>query len=233
MGYRLFIASVPSCSDNKQNGEEEGVDCGLACGVSCAVKNAQEIKILPVDVLLIKDKSTFVFEIENPNPKVGIAILPYVINIFDTNDNRAYFFNRTTFIYPGEKKMLIAANVNIRPDQIGRATLTLDYLPNAWIEVSDFEPPRIGLEVADRRLVDNQIIVSGRVINDNAFDVSDITVLGIAENNIGLRASVSQTIIDRLAPFSQKDFTITLPVSDASLADINVQGVKVFVSGRR
>ncbi len=105
-GAYWIFSSKASCFDNKKNQSERGIDCGGLC-VSCGIKypenlNSVWVKTLPAG----ENKTIAVSGIENPNVEVG-SEFSYTVNIFSKNGVILKTLNSDSFIYAGEKKILV------------------------------------------------------------------------------------------------------------------------------
>ncbi len=73
----------PTCTDQKQNGDEVGVDCGGACALYCQVQ-VKEPRVMWAQAFLVSpglyDVGVY---IENPNKNAGIKNARYTIRVFD------------------------------------------------------------------------------------------------------------------------------------------------------
>lgn len=228
--YFLFVRSAPSCFDNKQNQNEEEVDCGGSC-ISCALKNVQDLTVSSAEIFQAGDKTTILFEIKNPNPTLGIENLPYTINLFDKFGNKAFSVNRNTFIYPDGEKFIVEAGINIDSALISGGELIMDYGIGSWQE--DFSQPAIQLVDIKKELEKDKVLISGKIVNDNSFSLLEISVTSALFNKLEFKIAASKVVIDRIEPFSSKEFKIVMPIKPDVILDINLEELFIGVEVKR
>ncbi len=80
--YRV-VYPTPTCTDQKQNGDEFGVDCGGVCLLYCPMQ-IKEPRVVWVKAFLV---STGFYDVgvyvENPNRNAGVRNARYIVRIFD------------------------------------------------------------------------------------------------------------------------------------------------------
>lgn len=228
----VFLYSSPTCNDNQQNQDEQGIDCGGSC-VSCELKNAKAIRITPAEIFDLDGKSTVLFSLINSNPNLGIPDLPYTINIYNKDGDKAFFFNRGTFIYADEEKNIMEVGVNIKANLIGRAELILNYDQNSWKFSEEFSPPPIKTKEITKEFTENTLIIKGKMDNENAFPLQQISVSATIANKLGLNISASQTVIGAITSFASRDFELRLPFKPEQKSELDPNKITLQIEGKK
>lgn len=219
-----FFQPRASCSDGEQNQNEEAVDCGGPC-VSCVLKNVQDLIVGPADVMPIGGKVTVAFDIRNPNGQLGIERLPYTIKLFDKDKQEIFSADRETFIYPNEQKPIVEAGIEVDWPRVKEARLLTDYDSDDWRD--DFLAPAIELVDIRPSWEVEALALSGRVVNNNPFVVTNTAVTVIITNSLGLRVVVAKTVVGAVEPFSKKDFKVFLPLGGLNMSGGGQTEIKV------
>ena len=221
-GYYFWQKKSANCFDGIKNKDEEDVDCGGSC-ISCAFKNLHSLLAKPAEVFYLGDKTMIVlFEIDNPNTRLGIDKLPYTIKLLGENNKEIATVNRSTFIYPGATKYIIESFSNINED-IKKAGLALDYANDSWKEGA--EVPKVELQAVRSSKENGEFIFRGEVVNNNAFLLKDVAVYVLLNNTLGIRLAAVKSLIGEVEPFGQKQFKITIPLND----QLNQSGIGINV----
>lgn len=80
IGFAIFY-HVPTCTDNKQNGDETGVDCGGSCTTVCSIE-AQKASVRFARVLQQSGRSDLIAYIDNPNTNAHADRADLVLDIY-------------------------------------------------------------------------------------------------------------------------------------------------------
>jgi len=107
----FLLYKAPSCSDNKQNGNETGVDCGGECARFCA-PDVKELNVVWAKAFsLTAGRYSVAAYVENPNTNAGIKNVRYTVRVFD--DSGKLLLNKDEVrdeIAPGSAFLLFEGN---------------------------------------------------------------------------------------------------------------------------
>src|SRR4051812_17934001 len=88
LGFLIIYPNVhqaPTCSDQKQNGDESGIDCGGSCAIACSEQVAPLNVIWSRAFKIVDGRYNVVAYIENTNTGIGIKTLYYEFTLVDEN----------------------------------------------------------------------------------------------------------------------------------------------------
>jgi len=211
--YSSFFKPAATCFDNKKNQSEEETDCGGPCQ-SCAYKHLQPIRVLPVRVLPSPDvaKSILLLEFQNPNPDFGANPLRYDLRVTDTGGKPLSTFSGESFMYPGELKIKVEANIDVAFGSIGLVTLSIT--DANWLPRAEFSAPRLATRevVLAFNVSRKQALLTGVLKNDNPFPLASVSIGAIVFDDLATLIGASKTLLENLAPLEERSFQITVPI---------------------
>ncbi len=205
--YFIWLKPSPSCFDGRQNQGEIGIDCGGPC-IDCEIKILNPLEVSWLRHFPVDDRVVIAAEIRNPNFNYGADNFSYIFTIYNYFGEKIYTLNKNSFIYAGEIKYLIEANIDINPKNINKIKLSFSNIN--WKSKEEF--PRPEIQIREIRTESAQPIrVSGLVINNNAFALSDVNVVSFLFNKNGFRIGASIAKLGSLPAFEEKFFRIVFP----------------------
>lgn len=205
----LSIKPVPTCFDNKQNGDETGVDCGGSCARVCLV-GVQPIQIAWTRVFPVSPGFFYVIsQVENPNNGIGIKNLPYTIRLTDSDGLLVTTRKGETFLNPREKLIIFEGAIETGAREATRATLTFDSNNFEWRK-EDTAKPEVLVEKRSFQNGDKPRLEVG-VTNNSIYTLRDISVPVILSDRNGNAFAGNSTVIDRLAKNETKTVVFTWP----------------------
>lgn len=77
----VFFFDIPSCTDRKQNQDEEGIDCGGSCQYLCAVSVEELYVQFARPVMPQKGRTDVIAYIENRNKNAAAKAVPYTVEL--------------------------------------------------------------------------------------------------------------------------------------------------------
>ncbi len=227
--YRIFVKPVPSCVDHIQNQGEEGIDCGPTCGSFCLPKDLKEIEVVgPVMLFHPRaDRVAVLAKIQNPNGDLGVTALPYHITFFNDAGAILRTIRGESFIAPREIKYVTEFPEGTGLELASRAEIKFG--EHAWVRGSDAPHFAVSVQRYGPRVEGKEIIVEGKVKNDDTIAASSVTVLVFFYGELGQIAGVSKSVLFNVAPGEARAFTVNYPL----FPNANPSRVEVFATGRR
>lgn len=228
--YEAVLRGPATCFDNRQNQGETGVDCGGPC-LDCGLKNLEPIRVSPVSIFSIGGRLSVLFELQNPNVRFGANEFAYTIKFFGAGNTLASSLTRNSFIYPGEIKYIVEAGLDIDPSGVSRAEAELANF--FWKPLQEFSLPKTQARDLKTELDQegNKATISGVIVNQNSFHLSRVVANAIILNSFGARIGVSKTLIEDIAPFAEKSFTIV--ALGFNVDDVDAGATRIYLEARR
>ena len=209
--YPVFNRA-PTCSDDKQNGNETGVDCGGSCAKAC-FSQVDKISVLWARAFrVVPGRYNAVAYFENHNKNAAVNKINYRFRFADGNN--VYIGKRegSTFIPPSGKFAIFEPGIDVGNSIPVYTTLEFTQTPD-WIQVSQEKINRLEILVSNINLINEQTspVLSATVKNNSFFVIPEIDIVAIlydANRNV---VSASRTYLDSLRAEEIKDINFTWP----------------------
>ncbi len=199
----------PSCTDQKQNGEELGVDCGGICPNKCLGEIVKSPIVLWQDYFMVRSG---VFDvgalIENQNIKIGTRKFEYIFKVYDKEGRSVAQKEGQTFLYPGEQIFVFEDSLVTGP--LHPSYVEFDYKPIAWEPMDTDDPLKVDLVSWNYKAEPNPT-VRATVANRSLFEEKNIEMTLRLENANGNAYAASKTTIKHFPPQSTQDVIFTWP----------------------
>ncbi|MEK7192393.1 MAG: hypothetical protein AAB646_02680 [Patescibacteria group bacterium] len=220
-GYLAVSKPVQSCFDNIKNQNEEDVDCGGEC-IACALKNIQSIKSSAY-FLTLDGINNAVITLENPNIEYGAKDFVYTLEVYKsiivprpgekTGLVKEVLFSlaRDSFIYPGERKVIIEPNLKFDTKQIIGNPVIIISNP-IWVPASEFTKPDVRVKTTETLIVKQQAEIRGVISNLESFGLGKTVVNVMVQDSDIYPIGVTKTVFSNLKPFEERIFKISTPL---------------------
>ena len=202
----------PSCSDNKQNQNEEEADCGGPC-IPCVFKHQKDVEVFWTRFVKVRGNTYDVAaEIRNPNVKLAAAHFDYEFKLFDETGFLVASRRGTSFIYPGETVRL--AEVGIMSGRIVRNT-SITFENFKWILT---EAPSPDIIAGNREYIIESgdgaraSVVKALISNRMLIDLPEIEVSALAFDERGNLLGVNRTILRQVLAGETKAVRFSWPI---------------------
>ena len=217
--YQSFLKPTSSCSDGKQNQDEDDIDCGGSC-TPCEILNLQDLRITrDVKFFTTSDgKITAFTEILNPN-----------------RDFNAREFSYTFLVYNQDGRVIEEVNGKSSVDALGRKLILEVGLKTFWKSIAKLEfyienpkwersfealKPLLDISEGPETIVSGGAIrVLGKIKNQSSYSVSNVKIIAMLFDTYGKEIFISQTIISSVGKYAEREFSIAFP-TDQNLVDI-------------
>lgn len=212
--YRFFIYSPATCTDGKQNQDEEGIDCGGPCTVcqeALRNPNVLWIKALTVEGGLYD----LAAEIENKNTNHGSGMMPYTFKVYDSKGGQIGEVKSRGYIMPREKKYLVdVVSLSVVP-----AKVSLEFGNIEWKKFKLVES--LNLPIFNQAIDLNgknsyAAFAQGTVYNQTRFDLDTIDIDIIIYDLVGNVIAVNKTQKNTMASGDGRFFEVVWPKSFSS-----------------
>ncbi|MDH5442372.1 MAG: hypothetical protein OEX08_02100 [Candidatus Nomurabacteria bacterium] len=227
LGYLKYFSETPTCSDNKQNGDEVGIDCGGGCRLVCTVQASPIVLKWQRPFQTLNDVYNVVAQLENVNPDLGIRELVYDVKIYD-QDNVLIVgpIQRTTTIGPNQNHVLFIGPLETSKSREPARVFFKLAGSSGWEHVDTFFA-KAPIVVRRQNFVNspNGAALDIELENTTQRQVYDIEVIVLLYDATGNVVGVSRTEIDMMNPNTTDVSTLTwpMPFDEGEVAKIVVQ----------
>jgi len=212
-GYLLIRPSlnkVPSCVDNKQNGDETGVDCGGSCTTAC-IAQVDKVSILWARAFrVIPGRYNAVAYLENHNKNTAINKINYRFRFAD--ENNIYIGKRegSTYIPPSGNFAIFEPGINVGYSIPVYVTLEFTQEPD-WKIVDQNKIKQLRVLVSDITLVneDTSPVLSAVVKNNSFYNIPEMDVVAVLYDADHNAVSTSRTYLENLAGEEERSINFT------------------------
>ncbi len=212
-GFLIIYPSVskaPSCTDNKQNGDERGIDCGGSCLRACLAET-DDISILWARAFrVIPGRYNAVAYIVNHNKNAAVKKINYRFRFGD--ENNVYIGKRegSTYIPPGGNFAVFEAGIDVGKSVPVYTTFEFTEAP-IWLQVPQEKIDQLKILVSDIELSEEKTSprLSAKVKNASILGIPRVNVIAILHGKDGNAVSASRTLISMLYPLQSADINFT------------------------
>jgi|SRR3989338_4305831 len=208
LGFSIFY-DTPTCTDRKQNQDEDGIDCGGSCTTLCSFQVEDAPVVSFVRALTPQmGRTDIVAQIENRNETAEAVDAPFLLEVYDAN--RRLIAKKTIQVdLPPETTVPIyLADVAPRESVAAQAFLVPDTESIVWRKVSG---ERIFLPTVTQILIaeGDAPRVTATLVNPLARVIYDITLIAIVRDASGNVIAASQTVVSALPSQGTAPVTFT------------------------
>ena len=202
-GFLIIYPSVkqmPSCSDNKRNGNEAGVDCGGSCAEACLFE-VDKISILWSRAFkVVPGRYNAVAYLENHNKNAAINIISYRFRFADKDNIYIGKREGSTFVPPSGHFAVFEPAIDLGNSVPVYTTFEFTQVPE-WITVSEEKISQLKVFISNIKLENENTTprLSASIKNVSLFNIPEVNVVAILYDASGNAVSVSQTYLDALA----------------------------------
>lgn len=206
------LNKMPTCFDNKQNGDETGVDCGGSCARACLAQ-VQNVSVLWARAFqVIPGRYNAVAYIVNHNKNVAAEKVSYRFRFADARN--VYIGKRegTTFIPPAGNFAIFEPGIDIGNSIPVYTTFEFTQVPT-WLQVSQDKIDQLKVGVSNIQLAGDtgSPRLSATIKNNSLFTIPNLSVIAILYDANGNAVSTSRTFLNQLVPLESDDINFTWP----------------------
>jgi len=207
-----YVNKLPTCIDNKQNGDEKGIDCGGSCSKACTFE-VDEISVLWSRTFeVIPGRYNAVAYLENHNKNAAIYRIKYKFR-FSDKDN-VYIGKREgeTFIPSSGKFAVFEAGIGVGNSIPVYTTFEFTETP-VWNKVPENIMKQLKILVSDIKLEnqDTKPHLSATIKNNSLFAIPEVNVVVLLYDEKGNAISASRTYLDELTAEESENINFTWP----------------------
>ena len=207
-----YLNKSPTCTDNKQNGDEAGVDCGGSCSRAC-IFQVDNISVLWSRTFqVIPGRYNAVAYLENHNKNLAVYRVKYRFRFSDKDNIYIGKRDGETFIPPAGKFAIFEPAIGVG-NSIPVYTTFEFTEPPVWNKVSEDKLRQLKVLVSDIRLEAENTAprLSATIKNDSLFTIPEVSVVAILYDKNGSALSASRTYLEELGSEEKRDINFTWP----------------------
>lgn len=235
LGYLMispYINEIPTCTDNKQNGDELGVDCGGSCSLACTFEVDKISVVWARTFQVIPGRYNAVAYLENQNKNAAIYKIKYRFRFSDKDNNYIGKREGETYIPTGGNFAIFEPGIGVGNSIPVYTTFEFTETP-VWNKVSEDKINQLKVFVSDIKLEneDSKPHLSAVIKNDSLFTIPEVGVVALLYDENGNAVSVSRTYLNELKAEDEKgvDFTWPEPISENIVAKEIIPMYNVFL----
>ncbi|HAS80435.1 MAG: hypothetical protein UR25_C0005G0067 [Candidatus Nomurabacteria bacterium GW2011_GWE1_32_28] len=207
-----FMKEIPSCTDNKQNGDEKGIDCGGSCIKAC-IFEVDKVSVLWARTFkVVSGRYNAVAYLENHNKDAAIYKIKYKFRFSD--ENNIYIGKREgeTFIPASGNFAIFEAGIGVGNSIPVYTSFEFTETP-VWNNVSEDKLDQLKVFVSDIKLENQNSSprLSATIKNDSLFNIPEVSIVALLYNEKGNVVSSSRTYLDMLSGEESRDISFTWP----------------------
>ncbi len=228
-----YLNKLPTCEDNKQNGNETGVDCGGSCSKACTFEVDKVSVLWSRTFEVIPGRYNAVAYLENHNKNAAIYKIKYKFRFSDKDNIYIGKKEGETYIPPSGKFAIFEAGIGVGNSVPVYTSFEFTETP-VWQTISEDKLNQLKVLVSDIKL-ENQTTsphLSAVVKNNSLFTIPEVSVVALLYDDNGNVASASRTYLDVLNGGDTKniDFTWPEPISGNIIAKEIIPMYNVFLA---
>jgi hypothetical protein len=208
--YRA-VNPTPSCSDQRQNGDEAGVDCGGSCSHYCA-NQVKDLRITWAKAfLVVPGRYDLGAYVENPNLNAGIKNVRYTLRMLDSTGAVLAEGKGSVEVPPASTFLLFASNISTMgtPDKVevefAREDLT------EWLKAQAV-PSVLVTKNQSLKNTDTKPRFDATLLNtDMVNDVGYVTLGAIIYDAARHPVAISRTYVEGVPKSGTQDIFFTWP----------------------
>ncbi len=196
---------VPTCTDQKQNQDEEGIDCGGSCLRICTVQVASPV-VLFARPLSVSGRTDVIAYIQNPNKNAYAKDAPYSIELYGADGALITRMNGTLDI-PAGKTIPLFVRAVTKGSVVMKAFVTVPTDTIVWNKtVGSYTLP----EVKDASLSEGSAPRITAKLQNTTFDpLVEVRAVGVVFDAEGNVIAASETLVPVLKAQSSTPITFT------------------------
>ena len=204
------INPTPTCSDQRQNGDEAGVDCGGSCNLYCS-SQVKDIRIVWAKAfLVVPGRYDLGAYVENPNPKAGIKIARYTLRMLDSAGAVLAEGRGAAEIPPASTRLLFIGNIAATgtPDRLEVEFMHEDL---KWVKAEVYPAvlttKNLSLKNTDTKPRFDATLLNTDLVNDVGYTSLGAIIYDAARHPV----AISRTYVESVPRGGMQDIFFTWP----------------------
>ena len=212
--YFVFFKAPATCSDGKQNQNEQGVDCGGHCAAVCQeVIVGQDFEQREVAFVPGGDgRYDVLAKIYNGNEIIGATSFRYTFELHSATGDVLATRSGVNSMLPRETKSIIEVNLETDDVPVAASFVVSDVV---WTRQESYGRPAIGIYQQRYSLLSNGTVygeASGLTVNESSDDFRFVIVRVILRDRAGTPLAFNQTRQNNIRAGESRSFQLIWPL---------------------
>ena len=206
------VNKAPTCTDQKQNGNEMGIDCGGSCSLQC-LSQVDPISILWArSFRVVAGRYNATAYLENNNRNNVVNKINYSFRFADANNVFIGKREGSTYIPPSGKFAVFESGIDVGNSVPVYTTFEFTQVPQ-WVTVSQDRVNQLKVSISNINLANEATspTLSATVKNNSFLTIVDPNFIVILYDENHNAISASKTYLDKLSAEEVKDINFTWP----------------------
>lgn len=200
----MFLPAVikaPSCSDMKQNQDEQGVDCGGSCALYCPAQIPDPDIVWTRAFPTTESVYNIVAYVENHAVDAAAKDIPYEFRLYDEDNILISRVEGKATLMPNGPTAIFAGAVRVDNRVPKRASFEFLASPR-WVKLPAATINRLDVAATGTRMLDalTDPKLETTVVNNTDFSTGAFDIVGILYDDTGNAFGVSKTFVENLDP---------------------------------
>lgn len=212
--YYAFFKAPETCSDAKQNQDEQGVDCGGVCTAVCEEKVTGE-NLQLTEVAFVpggNGRYDVLGKVYNPNDVIGASSFTYMVELKDTAGKVIASRGGKSFILPQESKYVLVLNME---SSVPPAAASVRVNETEWARFSGYqEKPAVNIYQKRYDKISSGAGFAeayGLLSNESPYDFRSVIVKVILRDGEGKPLAFNMTEMRTVQSHEERDFRLVWP----------------------
>jgi hypothetical protein len=187
---------APSCTDNKQDGNETGIDCGVGCPYLCSSDEIAPLVVFAIPVSPQYGRTDLIAYVANKNVSAQVQGAQYSVVLYDRFNKRVAAKTGTVNLLPASTAPIFIPDLYQGNDPIATAFVTFATSTLLWQHDSarPIIPQQTQLQIFDGATPK----ITATLTNPTAYPIYNETVVATVFNAKNNAIAASQTVIPTL-----------------------------------
>lgn len=194
------LYDTPSCTDGKQNQNEDGVDCGGPCAYLCSAQVAAPSVRFVRQLASPSGRTDVIAYLDNPNPTAAVRGARFTIELYGVDNVVVGTKEATADLPPSSTVPVFVPNFFSGYQKVARAFLTFHADSLQWFTYTDARtiPRVIGTDIESG----DTPRITASIANDDARALYDVLLVATVFDEKGNVIAASQTVVPMMSPGS-------------------------------
>lgn len=204
----FFFYEAPTCTDGKQNGDEQGVDCGGDCPIVCSFSAADPIVRWSRLFEVVPGVYSVVARVENPNPTVAAYNVPYSFKLRAADNVLVYEQKGMAYLSPKSIIPIFETGLQTGSRIPTRVEFTLG--EPVWVNERSTAPD---VSIRNQKLENpnERPVVTATIKNETTDSTQQFSAVIVLYDASGNAVHASRTLVESIPALGEAQLIFTWP----------------------